>query len=85
MSITLPELPYARDALAPVISSQTLDFHYGKHHNAYVTNLNKLIAGTELADLSLEDIIKKPLEMPQRQGFSTMLLRYGITAFIGTV
>ena len=59
MAITLPELPYARDALAPVISAQTLDFHYGKHHNAYVTNLNKLIGGTDLAELSLEEIIKK--------------------------
>ena len=60
MAITLPELPYARDALAPVISAQTLDFHYGKHHNAYVTNLNKLIEGTDLAKLSsLEDIIQK--------------------------
>lgn len=59
MAFTLPELPYAKDALAPHISSETLDYHYGKHHNAYVTNLNKLIEGTEFADASLEDIIKK--------------------------
>ena len=59
MSITLSELPYAKDALAPHISEQTLNFHYGKHHNAYVTNLNALIEGTDLADDSLEDIIKK--------------------------
>ena len=59
MAITLPELPYARDALAPVISAQTLDFHYGKHHNTYVTNLNKLIGGTDLSELSLEEIIQK--------------------------
>lgn len=47
MAITLPDLPYAKDALAPVISANTLDFHYGKHHNAYVVNANKLIQGTE--------------------------------------
>ena len=57
--ITLPELPYAKDALAPVISANTLEFHYGKHHRAYVDNLVKLIAGTELADANLESIIKK--------------------------
>ena len=55
----LPPLPYSDDALDPHISAQTLGFHYGKHHNAYVTNLNKLAEGTELADLSLEDVIKK--------------------------
>ena len=57
--ITLPELPYAKDALAPVISANTLEFHYGKHHKAYVDNLVKLIAGTDLADAELEMIIKK--------------------------
>ncbi|HQI23376.1 MAG TPA: superoxide dismutase [Fe], partial [Smithella sp.] len=57
MAITLPELPYAKDALAPVISANTLDFHYGKHHKAYVDNLNKLIAGTDLDQKSLEEII----------------------------
>jgi len=55
----LPELPYAKDALAPHISAETIEFHYGKHHAAYVANLNKLIAGTEFADSSLEDIVKK--------------------------
>jgi Fe-Mn family superoxide dismutase len=59
MSIELPALPYARDALQPHISSETLDFHYGKHHQAYVDNLNKLIAGTEFADADLETIVKK--------------------------
>ena len=53
----LPPLPYPDNALDPVISANTLSFHYGKHHKAYVDNLNKLIAGTELADLSLEEII----------------------------
>ncbi len=59
MTITLPDLPYAKDALAPHISAKTLDFHHGKHHSAYVTNLNKLIKGTDLAGASLEEIIKK--------------------------
>jgi Fe-Mn family superoxide dismutase len=55
----LPELPYAKGALAPHISAETLEYHYGKHHATYVANLNKLIAGTEFAELSLEDIVKK--------------------------
>ena len=59
MEHTLPALPYARGALAPHISEETLDFHYGKHHQAYVTNLNNLIKGTEFENLSLEEIIKK--------------------------
>ena len=58
MAISLPELPYGKDALAPVISANTLDFHYGKHHKTYVDNLNKLITGTDLAEKSLEEIIK---------------------------
>jgi len=59
MSIELPALPYARNALEPHISSETLDFHYGKHHQAYVDNLNKMIPGTEFADADLETIIRK--------------------------
>lgn len=59
MEHTLPALPYAKDALTPHLSAETLDFHYGKHHNAYVTNLNNLIKGTEFESASLEDIIKK--------------------------
>lgn len=59
MTLTLPELPYARDALAPHMSAETLDFHYGKHHKAYVDNGNKLIAGTEFENMPIEDIIKK--------------------------
>jgi len=53
----LPPLPYANNALAPVISANTISFHYGKHHKAYVDNLNNLIVGTEFADLPLEKII----------------------------
>ncbi|MBX9849516.1 MAG: superoxide dismutase [Fe] [Rhodocyclaceae bacterium] len=59
MAHTLPALPYAQDALAPHISAETFEFHYGKHHQAYVTNLNNLIPGTEYETLSLEEIIKK--------------------------
>lgn len=59
MEHKLPELPYAKDALAPYISAETLEYHYGKHHATYVTNLNKLIPGTEFENLALEDIIKR--------------------------
>jgi Fe-Mn family superoxide dismutase len=55
----LPPLPYAIDALAPVISAETLEFHHGKHHKTYVDYLNKLIPGTEFENLSLEDIVRK--------------------------
>ncbi len=58
MAIELPTLPYAKDALAPHISPETLDFHYGKHHQAYVTKLNELIAGKPEASKSLEEIVK---------------------------
>ena len=57
--IMQPPLPYAENALEPVISSETIGFHYGKHHKAYVDNLNKLIEGTEFEGLPLEEIIKK--------------------------
>jgi len=59
MAHELPALPYALDALAPHISKETLEFHYGKHHQTYVTNLNNLIGGTEFESASLEDIVKK--------------------------
>ncbi len=59
MTHTLPDLPYAIDALAPHISQETLEFHYGKHHQTYVTNLNNLVPGTEFESASLEDIVKK--------------------------
>lgn len=58
MSFELPALPYAKNDLEPYISAETLDYHYGKHHNAYVVNLNNLIKGTEFESKSLEDIIK---------------------------
>ncbi len=62
MAIELPPLPYARDALAPHVSSNTLDYHYGKHHQAYVTNFNKLAEGAPYASLSLEDAIRRAWE-----------------------
>ena len=58
MSFELPPLPYALDALAPAISKETLEYHYGKHHQAYVTNLNKLVENTDYQNRSLEEIIK---------------------------
>jgi Fe-Mn family superoxide dismutase len=59
MEHTLPPLPYAMDALQPHISKETFEYHYGKHHQAYVTKLNKLIKGTEFESAALEDIIRK--------------------------
>lgn len=59
MKHELPELPYEKNALEPFISAETIDYHYGKHHQTYVTNLNNLIAGTEFENLSLEDIVRK--------------------------
>ncbi|MCK5839338.1 MAG: superoxide dismutase [Fe], partial [Bacteroidales bacterium] len=59
MAFELPPLPYEMDALEPCISRKTIEFHYGKHHQAYVNNLNKLIPGTEFENATLEEIIKK--------------------------
>ncbi|MFC1938314.1 superoxide dismutase [Chloroflexota bacterium] len=59
MEHKLPELSYTRDALAPHISAETIDYHYGKHHKAYVDNLNKLIPGTEFENMPLEEIVRK--------------------------
>lgn len=59
MPFELPSLPYAADALEPYISKETIEYHYGKHHNAYVTNLNKLIQGTQFENASLEEIVVK--------------------------
>lgn len=59
MTFTLPQLPYEMNALAPHISQETLEYHYGKHHQTYVTNLNKLVTDSDFATMSLEDVIKK--------------------------
>ena len=64
----LPALPYKDDALAPYITASTIGFHYGKHHSTYVNKLNGLVDGTEFADLSLEDIIKKTSGQPDKAG-----------------
>lgn len=84
MTIALPPLPYAKDALAPHISEQTMDFHYGKHHQAYVDNLNKLIDGGPMADASLEDIIRDSAGDPAKAGLLTMQRRSGTTLSTGT-
>jgi Fe-Mn family superoxide dismutase len=62
----LPPLPYADNALEPVISANTIGFHYGKHHKAYVDNLNKLVAGTEFADIPLDKIISATAGKPDK-------------------
>jgi superoxide dismutase, Fe-Mn family len=59
MAFSLPKLPYANDGLEPVISEKTINFHYGKHHQAYVNNVNNLVKGTEFENASLEEIIQK--------------------------
>ena len=59
MTFTLPTLPYAHDALEPIISKKTIEFHYGKHHQAYVNNLNGLVGGSEFENADLETIVKK--------------------------
>jgi Fe-Mn family superoxide dismutase len=59
MEHKLPDLPFTKDSLAPSISPETLEYHYGKHHKTYVDNLNRLIPGTEFENLSLEDVIEK--------------------------
>jgi Fe-Mn family superoxide dismutase len=65
LPLTLPPLPYAENALEPVISAKTLSFHHGKHHKTYVDTTNKLIAGTELADLPLEQIVTSTSAKPE--------------------
>ncbi len=69
MAFELPPLPYANDALAPHISARTLEFHHGKHHAAYVNNLNGLVKDTPLASASLEEVIKAAAaDLPAKQG-----------------
>lgn len=68
MAINLPELPYSRKALAPHISEETLNYHYGKHHNAYVVNLNKLIENSEFGNHSLEEIIRSTAGKADKAG-----------------
>ena len=58
MAFTLPPLPYGKDALAPIVSAETIDYHYGKHHQAYVTNLNNLVPGTRYESMTLDEVVK---------------------------
>jgi Fe-Mn family superoxide dismutase len=84
MAIELPALPYEKNALEPIISAETLDFHHGKHHNAYVVNLNNLIKDTDLASKSLEEIIQISAGDAPRPAFSITLPRSGTTRSTGT-
>lgn len=68
MAFELPKLDYANDALAPVMSQETLDLHHGKHHQTYVTNLNNLVKDTDLANATLEDIVKKTANDTSKAG-----------------
>ncbi len=68
MAYKQPALPYAEDALEPFVSAKTLSFHYGKHHVAYITNYNNLVAGTPLENLSLEEVITQTAADPQKIG-----------------
>ncbi len=68
MTFELPSLPYASDALAPYMSSETLDFHHGKHHQTYVTNLNNLVKNTDMQDSSLEEIVLNSSKDPSMAG-----------------
>jgi Fe-Mn family superoxide dismutase len=66
--LDLPTLPYPDSVLEPVISARTIGFHYGKHHRGYLDNLNRMIAGTDLAGASLEQIVRKTAGIPEKQG-----------------
>ena len=68
MGFELPKLDYSNDALAPIMSAETLDLHHGKHHQTYITNLNKFIKDTEMEDMSLEDIIKSSSKDSSKAG-----------------
>jgi Fe-Mn family superoxide dismutase len=68
MAHTLPDLPYAIDALTPYMSQETLEFHHGKHHQTYVTNLNNLVKGNEFENMALEDIVKKTYNVADKAG-----------------
>jgi Fe-Mn family superoxide dismutase len=74
-ALVLPPLPYAENALEPVITAKTLGFHYGKHHKGYVDNLNKLISGTDYSELSLDEIIKGTVGQPERTAIFNRVYR----------
>ena len=76
MTFELPKLDYNNDALAPVMSQETLDLHHGKHHQTYVTNLNNLVKDTDLAGASLEEIVKKTAKVNRKKEFLLFTLKY---------
>ncbi len=80
MSFELPDLPYAKNALEPYISQETLEYHHDKHHAAYVNKLNDLVKGTEFEGMSLDDVVKN-----QRVGFLITPRNTGTIHFIGNV
>ena len=69
MAFELPPLPWPKDALAPTMSAETIDYHYGKHHKTYVDNLNKFVPGTKYENMSLEEIIKASYNQPSEKKF----------------
>jgi len=69
MAFILPELPWPKDGLAPTISAETIDYHYGKHHKTYVDNLNKFVPGTKYESMSLEEVIKASYNQPSEKKF----------------
>lgn len=81
MALALPELPYAKNALEPHVSANTLDFHHGKHHNAYVVNGNKLLEGTDLADKDVEYILKAAWEKKNQGLFNNAAQVWNHTFF----
>ena len=84
MAFELPPLPYPKNALEPHTSAQTLDFHHGKHHQAYVTNLNNLVKGTPMESQSLEEIIQATAKDRRRPESSTTPPRCGTIPSSGT-
>ena len=85
MSFTLPKLDYRNDALSPIMSEETLDLHHGKHHQTYITNLNNFIKDTDMAKMSLEEIILKSSKINLWQVFLIMQVNTGIITFFGNV
>jgi Fe-Mn family superoxide dismutase len=81
MAFTLPELPWAKDALAPTISAETIDYHYGKHHKTYVDNLNKFAEGTKYASMSLEEVVKASHQAGDKKIFNNSAQVWNHTFF----
>jgi len=85
MTFELPTLNYPKNALAPVMSEETLDLHHGKHHQTYITNLNNFVKDTDLSGLSLEEIIRRLQRTLLKLGFLTMQDSIGIIFYFGIV